>query len=70
MDNKDRLLADILNAKNMIKMLSDEIDKLEERVYNGSISKENAIKHAESWTNDINTKIKEIDLLIKVLLVK
>lgn len=67
MDNKGRILDEIFNAKEMIKMLSDEIDKLEERVYNGVISNEDAIKYAKSWTDAINRNYLEIDLLKKKL---
>jgi hypothetical protein len=63
MDNKEKIIAEILNVKDMIKMLSDEICKLEERVCNGSISSEDANKYAKSWTDAIKHNYLEIDSL-------
>ncbi|QAT40541.1 hypothetical protein [Clostridium sp. JN-9] len=67
MDNKEETISEILNAKNMIKMLSDEIGDLEERVCNGSISNEDASKYAKSWTDAIKRNYSEIDSLKKEL---
>lgn len=68
MDNKEKITNEIFNAREMVKMLLSQIEKLEERVYNGAISIEDGIKFAQSWENAIQSHYLEIDILTKKLL--
>lgn len=62
--DKERVLNEINCAKDMIKMLLDQMEKLEQRVYSGAISNEDAVKFARSWENAIQQNYKSIDILI------